>query len=75
MKRDVFPSETLLPLVAVSQLTQYSDKVKFDSEFVEFDINFEKMNLMTPKQKKALRSIKGGEFSKEKNSKGNDALA
>lgn len=73
-KRQVFPVETFLPFVAIKELTSLSDNVKMGNKWTEFDFTFDKLNLMTPKQKKALKAIKGGEFSKETNAQDEEAL-
>lgn len=64
----------MFPFVFINYLTQLSESIKFDKKFVELDISFEKLNMLTPKQKKGLRAIKGGEFTKETNAKNEDAL-
>ena len=70
----MFPMDTMVPFVFMFYATQFSESVKFGEKYVELGFSFDKLNMLLPKQKKLLKAIKG-DFYKETNSQGQDALA
>mmetsp|Transcript_42148 Transcript_42148/g.64639 ORF Transcript_42148/g.64639 Transcript_42148/m.64639 type:complete len:555 (-) Transcript_42148:60-1724(-) len=69
----IFPMDTAVPYVALFYAVQFADKVDFSDKFLDLGFSFEKMNLLTDRQKKALKAIEGS-FYKETNAKGENAL-
>lgn len=64
-----FPMDTIMPFVALVYGVQFAQTVEFTDKFVELGFSAGHFNMMTEKQKKLLKPIKG-DFYKEVNHSG-----
>lgn len=68
-----FPMDTIMPFVALVYGVQFAQDVEFTDKYVELKFSPGHFNLMTEKQKKLLKPIKG-DFYKEVNHAGQESL-
>lgn len=70
-----FPVDTVVPFVALFYIVQMAEtfEVTDDSKFIELGGSLQKFGVLSDKQKKLLKPITG-DFHKEVNNQGKDAL-
>lgn len=66
--------DSAAPFVILFYATQFAEKVTFSEDYLDLDFSLKHMNLLTPRQQKALKAIEGG-FYKEMNVNGDSAFA